>query len=86
LFRTDGFNPRIYAYENDMLYSFSIPAYFNKGSRMYLNVEYSLSRSIDLWFRYAQFFYTDLDQTGSGLTEVQGPLRSDFRVQMRIKF
>jgi hypothetical protein len=86
LFRTDGFNPRIYAYENDMLYSFSIPAYFNKGSRMYLNVEYSLSRSIDLWFRYAQFFYTDLDQTGSGLTEVGGPVRSDFRIQMRIKF
>jgi hypothetical protein len=86
LFRTDGFNPRIYAYENDMLYSFSIPAYFNKGSRTYLNVEYNLSRSIDIWFRYAQFFYTDLDQTGSGLTEVQGPLRSDFRIQMRVKF
>lgn len=86
LFRTDGFNPRIYAYENDMLYSFSIPAYFNNGSRTYLNVEYNLSRSIDIWFRYAQFFYTDLDQTGSGLTEVQGPLRSDFRIQMRVKF
>lgn len=86
LFRTDGFNPRIYAYENDMLYSFSIPAYTNKGSRTYLNLEYNLGRNIDIWFRYARFFYTDRQVTGSGLTEAQGPVRSDFRIQMRVKF
>jgi hypothetical protein len=86
LFRTDGFNPRIFAYENDMLYSFSIPAYFNKGSRAYINLEYNLGRNIDIWVRYARFFYTDQSETGSGLTESFGPVRSDFRIQMRVKF
>jgi len=86
LFDTDGFNSRIYSYENDVLYSFSIPAYFYKGSRSYINVEYNLGRNVDIWFRYAQFFYSNRDVTGSGLTETQGPLRGDFRVQVRLKW
>ncbi len=86
LFSTDGYNPRVYAYENDMLYSFSIPAYFNKGSRGYINLEYNLGRNIDIWVRYARFFYTNQTTSGSGLTETQGPVKSDFRVQMRVRF
>ena len=86
LFRTDGYNPRVYAYENDMLYSFSIPAYFDKGSRAYINLEYNLGRNIDIWVRYARFFYTNETSTGSGLTEIQGPVKSDFRVQARLRF
>ena len=86
LFKTDSYNSRIYAYENDMLYSFSIPAYSGMGSRAYVNMEYSLGKRVDIWFRYARFFYTNSISTGSGLTAVQGPVRSDFRVQLRVKF
>ncbi|MEX1189367.1 MAG: helix-hairpin-helix domain-containing protein [Bacteroidia bacterium] len=86
LFDTDGFNARIYAYENDVLYSFSIPAYSDKGSRTYLTVKYDLTRKIDVWFRYAQFFYANRSSTGSGLTAVEGPTRSDYRVQVRFSF
>ena len=85
LFDTDGFNSRIYAYENDVLYSFSIPAYFYKGSRTYLTLEYNLTRKIDIWFRYAQFYYNNRTETGTGLTETKGPIRSDFRIQVRFK-
>jgi len=85
LFDTDGFNSRIYAYESDVLYSFSIPAYFHKGSRTYLVLEYNLTRKIDIWFRYAQFYYNNRVETGSGLTLAQGPSRSDFRIQVRFK-
>jgi hypothetical protein len=86
LFDTDGFNARIYAYESDVLYSFSIPAYFYKGSRTYLTLQYDITRKIDVWFRIAQFYYSNRDYTGSGLSEVQGHTRTDFRVQMRLKF
>lgn len=86
LFDTEGFNSRIYAYESDVLYSFSIPAYFYKGSRTYFTLQYDVTRKIDIWFRYAQFYYSNKDYTGSGLTEVQGPKRSDFRIQIRFKF
>lgn len=86
LFDTDGFNTRIYAYENDVLYSFSIPAYSDRGSRTYFTLKYDLTRKIDIWLRYAQFFYANRNSTGSGLTEVQGPTRSDYRVQVRFSF
>lgn len=86
IFDTDGFNSRIYAFENDVLYSFSIPAYFNKGSRSYITLEYNATRKIDIWLRWAQFYYTNRNTTGSGLTEVQGPVRTEVRAQIRFKF
>lgn len=86
LFDTESFNSRIYAFENDVLYSFSIPAYYYQGSRFYLTTKYVVSRKIDLWFRYAQTYYTNRNSSGTGLTEVIGPSRSDFRIQIRLKF
>jgi hypothetical protein len=32
-FETDGYNSRLYAFENDVLYSFSIPVFYDKGYR-----------------------------------------------------
>lgn len=86
LFDTESFNTRIYAFENDVLYSFSIPAYFYQGSRFYITTKYVVSRKIDVWFRYAETYFFNRTTSGSGLTEVQGPRRSDFRLQVRLKF
>ena len=36
LFSTGGYNSRIYTYENDVLYAFSVPSYFDNGQRVYL--------------------------------------------------
>jgi hypothetical protein len=41
---TDGYNSRIYAFENTVLYNFSIPPLFNKAFRYILNVNYRLMR------------------------------------------
>ncbi|MBK5271890.1 MAG: helix-hairpin-helix domain-containing protein, partial [Bacteroidia bacterium] len=41
-FETDGYNSRIYAYESDVLYSYSIPAFFDQGFRYYLTLNYDL--------------------------------------------
>jgi hypothetical protein len=37
---TDGYNSRLYAWENTVLYNFSIPALFNKALRYIINVNY----------------------------------------------
>jgi hypothetical protein len=86
VFETDTWNARIYAYENDVLYYFSIPAYYSRGSRVYFLAQYSFGRNIDIWFRVAQTFFADQKQLGSGLDLIDGPTRSDVRVQMRLKF
>jgi hypothetical protein len=86
LFETDSWNTRIYAYENDVLYYFSIPAYYSRGSRVYLLAQYSITPKIDIWFRVAQIFFANQTSLGSGLDKIEGSTRSDARIQIRLKF
>lgn len=44
-FETDGYSSRIYAYENDLLYNYSVPAFYNKGVRWYINSEFNIKKN-----------------------------------------
>ena len=80
-FETDGYNSRVYAYEDDVLYSFSIPGFFGKGYRYYINLNYDLKRNLSIWLRWAQTIYLDQDKIGSGLDEITGNHRSEIKIQ-----
>lgn len=86
LFDTDSYNSRIYAYENDVLYQFTIPAYSNRGTRTYLTMRYQIKRGIDVWLRYGLTFYDNLDVIGSGLDEIQANHKQEIKAQIRFKF
>lgn len=86
IFDTESFNSRIYAYENDVLYSFSIPSYSNRGTRSYLMARYKFRKGIDLWVRYAITYFENLDVISSGLEEIKGNHKSDIKVQLRFSF
>jgi len=85
LFNVDHYDARIYAYENDVLYQFSIPAYFNKGTRFYLNLKYQL-RKLTLEARYAQTYWMNEETIGSGPEAIDGPKRTGVKFQLRYKF
>jgi len=81
------YEARMYAYENDILYAFSVPAYFYKGFRTYLTAKYDISSKLTIWLRYAQFTYTDRDVISEGgLTEIDGNIKSEVKAQIRYKF
>lgn len=82
-FETDDYNSRIYAYENDVLYSYSIPAFFDKGFRYYLNLNYDLGRNVSIWLRLAQTVYQNRLSVGSGLDEIAGNKRTEVKLQLR---
>lgn len=86
VFDCKDFDTRIYAYENDLLYSFSIPAYNGQGFRYYLNMGYEVNKWCSLWLRFAQTYYTDRQVISSGNEEIQGPAKSDVRVQVKFSF
>ena len=86
LFDTDGFDTRIYAYENDVLYGFSIPGFQNQGIRFYTNLRYNLKRGLDLWVKYSYTKYNGATTVGSALDEIQGDNRSEAKLQLRIQF
>ena len=85
-FETDGFNSRIYAYEHDLRYSFSVPAFSNQGSRMYGMIDYRISKTMRLSARIAQTYIHGAETIGSGLNEIQGPTITDVRVQLICQF
>lgn len=85
-FDTDNYDTRIYAYENDVLYAFSVPAYSGKGLRYYFNLSYRINRNFSVWLRFSQTYFTDRVVISSGLAEIDGRTRSEIKVQLRAKF
>lgn len=86
LFDTDSYNERLYTYESDVLYSFSTPAYYFKGSRFYIMLKYDVNRSLDIWLRYSQSYYSNKNSIGSGLEEIKGNTKSELKLQLMVKF
>ncbi len=86
LFDTESYYSRIYAYENDLLYSYSIPPMYYQGVRTYIMVKYSVSQGIDLWLKYGRTTYSDRDTIGTGLNEINGNTKSEIKVQLRMRF
>lgn len=85
-FYTDGYNSRIYAYENDLLYSFAIPAYFGKGFRTYLNMKFKISDKIECWMKLANSHWNDRQTISSGYNEITGSNKTELKFQLRLKF
>ncbi|MBM3160089.1 MAG: hypothetical protein FJZ66_02045 [Bacteroidetes bacterium] len=85
LFDTDSYDTRLYSFENNAQYAFSVPAYSYQGSRAYFLIRYSL-RKVDFWFRYGVFIYNNRNQISSGLEEIEGPVKSDLILQVRFSF
>jgi DNA uptake protein ComE-like DNA-binding protein len=86
LFGTDDYDSRQYVYERDVLYAFSFPAYFNNGVRHYLLAQYSLSRQLDIWVRWARTDLTNQTTVGSSLDLIDAPHKSEVKVQARWRF
>ncbi|WP_316829360.1 helix-hairpin-helix domain-containing protein [Pedobacter aquatilis] len=85
-FDTPSYNSRIYAYEDDVLYSFAFGVYSGKGFRTYLNLKYNLLKKLNIWARYGMFIYKDIETVGTYLDEIQGNKKSEIKFQLRYQF
>jgi hypothetical protein len=84
-FETDDFNSRVYAYENDVLYYFAIPVFFDKGYRYYFNLNYDLGKRISVWLKWSQSIFQNKTTSGSGLDEIKGNKKSELRLQALLR-
>jgi hypothetical protein len=85
-FETEGYNSRLYAYENDVLYGSSIPALFDNGFRYYLTFSYELKRTLTIWVRWAQTIYRNKYSIGTASEEIAGNRKSELKFQLRYFF
>lgn len=92
VFDTDDFQSRIYAYENDILYEFSIPFFSGKGSRFYINNRYKITRWLTAELHYGITFYNntihDLDFSGigSGNERINDNKIEEIKIQLKFKY
>ena len=85
-FHTDGYNSRIYAFENDVLFNFSIPFLYDKGFRYYVNSHYIISRRFSIWMKWARTVYSSRNYIGSGLDAIPGNHKSEVKLELRFAF
>ncbi len=85
-FNTDDYDSRQYVYERDVLYAFSFPAYFYRGVRQYVLLQYNVSRHLDLWFRWTRTSLLNQATVGSDLDKIDVPHKSEIKIQARWRF
>ena len=86
MFETEGYDSRVYQFENDLLYVLSNTMLFDQGQRMYILFNYEPTNWLELWVKLSTTVYEDRRTISSGLNEINGDRRSDFGIQARVKF
>lgn len=74
LFETEDYDSRIYAYEPDVLYAFSVPAHYGSGQRYMLVVKYRFHRELSAWLRLSE------TAIKSGWEEIDGNKQTEVKV------
>ena len=85
-FETGGYNSRIYAFENDLLYYYLVPVFYDKGYRYYININYEFNSWLSAWLKCGQTVHPDKKLTGSGLDEITGNRKTELRLQVIARF
>jgi hypothetical protein len=86
VFNIPSYDSRIYAFQNDVLFSNSILAYQNQGMQFYVNARYRFARALDLWLHYETQSFANRESIGSGTTQIAGNKRSEVKLQLRYQF
>ena len=95
-FETSAYSSRIYVYESDLLYNLTLPVYYDRGYHYYINVQAHLNQvfkglrrkkpEVNLWLRWGQTLYKNLGKIGSGLDEIPGNIKSEWKFQFFVNW
>ena len=85
-FKTDSYQSRIYAYENNVLYGYSFPSFMGEGWRTYLNLSWKPLNGLTCYLKGGFTVYPDREVIGSGVTKVEGNKLYDLALQLRFTF
>jgi hypothetical protein len=91
-FETEGYGSRIYVYENDLLYGYSVPAFYEKGIRCYFTMNKNFSfhgkvkpfQKLQCWLKYGRTLKMPLPERSIGPEIGLNRVSSEFRLQFRL--
>nr|MBD3622495.1 hypothetical protein [Sunxiuqinia sp.] len=85
-FGTEDYDARVYADENDLLYQFSILAFYGRVLRSYLNGKVKICEKLDVWMKVSRSWFIDAESIGSGYSQIEGNQQTEVKFQLRFKF
>ncbi|MDH7604707.1 MAG: helix-hairpin-helix domain-containing protein [Melioribacter sp.] len=85
-FRTNSYNSRLYAYENDLPGIMSVPVLYGEGMRWFILIKYKTKFGIDFSFKYSELYKPDERTLGSSYNQIDGNLdnRISFQIDWRL--
>jgi hypothetical protein len=86
IFNTDGYNSRVYCYENDLLYSFSFPEFHGKGQRLFVNLRWQPLKNFTFYFKAGHTIHSGEKSWGTGNDLTMGNNRTELRTELYFKF
>ncbi|MBK6572499.1 MAG: hypothetical protein IPG21_08500 [Saprospiraceae bacterium] len=86
IFDTDSYNSRIYAYENDVLYAYSVPSNSGKGSMCYLNLKYKSEKNFSIEVRLSYRMQHQNSPLSGSLKSDLAPVQKGIRMQLNYSF
>jgi hypothetical protein len=78
IFNTDGWDSRLYTYENDLLYSYNIPSLSGRGCRSYIMVKWGIGYLAEMRVKYG---LTELFER-----EMASEDKHEVKLQLKIRF
>ena len=86
MFDISDYDARLYAYESDLMYEYSVPLFNGRGVRSYLICRYEISSRLSFAVKYALSYYPEQESVGSGYDAIAGNKKQEVKVQLRWHF
>lgn len=86
MFSTSGYASRLYCFENDLLYAYTAPAFYDEGYRSYFLLSYHAFKSLDFRLKVG---YTSIENTLSNSSEngrTSNNQKLEYKIQLRMLF
>jgi hypothetical protein len=84
IFDTDTYDERLYAYENDISYTFTINSYYYRGCKTYFILKWKY-RWFEIQGKISRLLFFNKNQISSGLELIDAPHKTEVKVQVLFK-
>lgn len=85
-FDIPSYETRIYLYEPQVLYGYSVPVFEGKGNRIIAMIRFKYFKPVVCWFRCGITTYFDRISSGSGPDRINSAWSGELTGQIQIKF
>lgn len=86
LFQSGGSYARMYAFENDVPYAFSLMQFNDAGSRFYVLFSCRLRKGLQAYMRISDLYYPGKTYLSSGLDKINGSHQTDVKMVLKYMF